>query len=118
MRKTIVHNNLKLSHFIRNKKDYLISWDKSKIDIPIFDLYIFYNNHFNDLNFFEILKKYESKYPLKNYELELLYILILMPIKIEFNDTEFNMCTKISNEINRLSKSYELIEAYKKSIKN
>ena len=37
MRVTVVHNNLDLSHYITN--NYLISWDKSKIDMPIFDLY-------------------------------------------------------------------------------
>ena len=39
-----------------------------------------------------------------------------MPSKIEFNDTEFNMCIKIGNEIDKLYKSHELIEEYKKSI--
>ena len=118
MRVSVVHNNLNLSHFIRNDKAYLISWDKSKIDIPIFDLYNLYNSHFSDLDFLELLKRYESVYPLKKYELELLFILITMPDKIEFNDTEYNMCKKISNEIDRLYKSNELIEEYKKSIKN
>ena len=118
MRVSVVHNNLNLSHFIRNDKAYLISWAKSKIDIPIFDLYNLYNSHFSDLDFLELLKRYESVYPLKKYELELLFILITMPDKIEFNDTEYNMCKKISNEIDRLYKSNELIEEYKKSIKN
>ena len=116
MRKTIVHNNLKLSHFIRNDKDYLISWDKSKIDIPIFDLYNLYNNHYNDFDFYEILKRYESNYPLKTEERDLVFILITMPSKIEFSGTEYDMCIKISNEIDRLSKSNTLIEQYKKSI--
>lgn len=116
MRMTIVHNNLDLSHYIRNSKDYLISWDKSKIDIPVFDLYNLYNNHFMDFDFFELLKRYESVYPLKKYELELFFILITMPSKIEFNDTEFNMCKCIGNEIDRLYKSNSLIEEYKKSI--
>ncbi len=117
MRVSIVHNNLDLSHYIRNNKDYLISWDKSKIDIPIFDLYNLYNNHFLDFDFFELLKEYESKYPLKSFERDLLFILITMPNKIEFNDTEFNMCIKISNEIDKLYKSNSIIEEYKKSIK-
>lgn len=118
MRMSIVHNNLDLSHYIRNSKDYLVSWDKSKIDIPVFDLYNLYNNHFMDFNFFELLKRYESVYPLKKYEIELLFVLITMPNKIEFDDTEFNMCVKISNEIDRLYKSNSLIEEYKKSIYN
>ena len=117
MRMSVVHNNLDLSHYIRNSYDYLVSWDKSKIDIPVFDLYNLYNNHFLDFDFFELLKRYEQTYPLKKYELELLFILITMPSKIEFNDTEFNMCIKISNEIDKLYKSNNLIEEYKKSIR-
>jgi len=116
MRVTIVHNNLDLSHYIRSDKPYLLSWDKSKIDIPIFDLYNLYNHHFMDFDFFELLKRYESVYPLKNYELELFFILITMPSKIEFNNNEYEMCVKISNEIDRLYKSNALIEEYKKSI--
>ena len=116
MRMSVVHNNLDLSHYIRNSYDYLVSWDKSKIDIPVFDLYNLYNNHFDDFDFFELLKRYEQVYPLKKYELELFFILITMPSKIEFNDTEYNMCTKISSEIDKLYKSNILIEEYKKSI--
>ena len=116
MRMTIVHNNLELSHYIRNSKDFLISWDKSKIDIPIFDLYNLYNNHFLDFDFYEILKRYESTYPLKKYEKELFLILINMPDKIEFNSTQFELCKKISNEIDKLYKSNTLIDEYKKSI--
>jgi len=116
LRMSIVHNNLDLSHYIRNSYDYLVSWDKSKIDIPIFDLYNLYNNHFLDFDFFELLKRYEQIYPLKKYELDLFFILINMPSKIEFNDTEFNMCIKISNEIDKLYKSNELVNQYKKSI--
>ena len=114
MRMTVVHNNLKLDHYIRNDRDYLISWDKSKIDIPIFDLYNLYNNHFDDFDFTELLKRYEHDYPLKKYELDLFFILINMPSKIEFNDTEFNMCIKISKEIDKLYRSNILIGEYKK----
>ena len=45
-------NNLDLSHYITN--DYLISWDKSKIDMPIFDLYNLYNNHNSEFSTLEI----------------------------------------------------------------
>ena len=118
LRMSIVHNNLNLSHYIRNSYDYLVSWDKSKIDIPVFDLYNLYNNHFLDFDFFELLKRYEERYPLKKYELDLFFILINMPSKIEFNDTEFNMCIKISNEIDKLYKSNELVNQYNKTIRN
>ncbi|MDO4962740.1 MAG: hypothetical protein Q4E75_01375 [bacterium] len=117
MRVSVVHNNLDISHYIRNDSEYLLSWDKSKIDIPIFDLYNLYNNHFNDFDFYEILKRYEKAYPLKKYELDLFFILIIMPGKIEFDDNEYNMCVKINNEIKKLNSSYKLINEYKKSTK-
>jgi len=116
MRVVVVHNNLDLSHYITN--NYLISWDKSKIDMPIFDLYNLYNNHNKDFSFLEILKRYESDYPLKDYERELLFILITMPKKIEFNDTEYNMCIKVSDEIERIKKTHIFIEEYTKLINN
>ena len=42
-----LYNNIDLNHIIRNKELYLLSWDKAKTGIPIYDLYI--TNHINDL---------------------------------------------------------------------
>ena len=109
---SVIHNNLELNHFINN---YLISWDKSKIDIPIYDIYKLYNKYYSEFSFNDLLKEYEKEYPLSDYEKELLFILVLMPNKIDFNDSEYNICVSISNEVDRLYKSDELI---KKSIKN
>ena len=114
MRVSVIHNNLKLSHFIKNSSDYLISWDKAKIDIPIFDLYKLYNNHALDFDFTEILKKYENNYPLHEEELDLLFILISMLFKIEFNTNNYNLCKKISNELDKIYKTNKIINEYKK----
>ena len=116
MRVVVVHNNLDLAHYFTS--NHLISWDKSKIDMPIFDLYNLYNNHNKDFSFLEVLKRYESDYPLKDYERNLLFILITMPKKIEFDDTEYNMCIKIIEEIERIKRTYLFIEEYKKLINN
>ena len=113
-RVSVIHNNLDLSHFIKNSNDYLISWDKAKIDIPLFDLYKLYNNHALDFDFTDILKKYESIYPLKEDELELLYILISMPKKIEFTNNNFETCKNIGRELDRIYKTEKLIKEYKK----
>lgn len=113
-RVAVIHNNLNLSHFIKNNNDYLISWDKAKIDLPIFDIYKLYNNHALDFDFSDVLKKYESIYPLKDDELDLLYILISMPRKIEFDDNNFEMCKKIGRELDRMYKTEKLIHDYKK----
>ncbi len=107
-RNVVLHNNLKLDHFIRNDNSYLISWDKAKIGSPVFDLYKLYKNHALDFDFTDILREYENHYPLMQDERELFFILISLPGIIEFNDTEFKQCQKISQEIDIIYKTERL----------
>ncbi len=111
-RLVVLHNNLEINHFIRNKNSYLVSWDKAKIDIPIFDLYKLYKNHALDFDFEGIFRAYEKTYPLLEEERKLLFILITLPDKIEFNDSEYKMCKKISRQIDTLYKTEALISPY------
>lgn len=111
-RLVVLHNNLELSHFIRNKTPYLISWDKSKIGIPIFDLYKLYYKHGVDYEFSEILKRYERNYPLLKEERMLLFILMALPDKLAFDDDEFELTMKMSRFIDRLYKSEMIISPY------
>ena len=115
MRVCVIHNDLKLKNFIKDDKDYLINWDKSKIDMPIFDLYKLYLRGNNDYDFIEILRNYEKSYPLLEDELLLLYILISMPSIIKFNRNNYDTCISINKEINKLLKTSNLIKNYKKS---
>jgi len=114
MRVVVLHNNLDLSHFKKGEFDYLVSWDKSKIGIPSFDLYKLYLNHALDFSFIDILKVYEDNYPLKEEEKELLLLLINMPLKIDITDNCYDMCCKISYELDRLYKALEILNSTKK----
>lgn len=111
-RLVVLHNNLELNHFIKNNNSYLISWDKSKIDIPIFDLYKLYKKHALDFDFEVIFRTYEKNYPLLEEERKLLFILITLPDKIEFNDSEYEMCKKISKQIDIIYKTEALLSPY------
>lgn len=111
-RMVVLHNNLDLSHFIRNKTSYFLSWDKAKIGLPIFDLYKLYRRHGVDYEFGEILKRYERNYPLLKEERMLLFILMAMPNKLEFTDNEYEMCHKLSHLIDELYKSEMIISPY------
>ena len=111
-RLVVLHNNLNLSHFIRNKSSYLVSWDKSKIDNPIFDLFKLYRNHGEEFDFNTLLKRYEMSYPLQEEERKLLFIMIAMPAKIEFTNNIFNNCKIIGKEIDLLYKTEILISPY------
>ena len=114
MRVCVINNDLSLSNYKRDDKPYIINWNKSKIDMPVYDLYNFINNE--DLNISEVLKNYEKKYPLKNIEKVLLLILLLMPNEIESNDTEYNKCISIKKEIKKLIQTHKLNREYQKSI--
>ena len=111
-RLVVLHNNLDLSHFIKNQNSYLISWDKTKIDIPIFDLYKLYKRHSLDYDFVEIFKRYESSYPLLEEEKKLFFILISLPDKIEIINSEFEMCIQISELIESLVRTENFISPY------
>lgn len=108
----VLHNNLDLSHFIRNKDSFLINWEKSKIDIPIFDLYKLYKRNALDFDFISLLKRYEHNYPLLEEERLLFFILISMPDKIEFTDSEMKNCIIISKMIDYMYKTEKLLSPY------
>ena len=119
-RVVVLHNNLDLSHFIKNENSYLLSWDKAKIGIPIFDLYILYKHHGLDYNFEDILKHYEQSYPLQKDERKLLFVLIALPLKLDFSKNVYQMTSEITKMMDLLYKTEKLISPYytEQSIQN
>lgn len=111
-RVVVLHNNLDLSHFFKMDSSYLISWDKSKIGIPIFDLYILYKRHALDFDFSEVLKQYEQSYPLQKDEKKLFFILITLPPKIDFDKSIYEQTKEISNQMDIMYKTERLISPY------
>ena len=111
-RYVVIHNNLDIDHFLKDQNNYLISWDKSRIDLPIYDLYKLYKRNNLNYDFETLLKRYERTYPLLEEEKLLFHILILLPDKIEFNDNEFEMCKRISDVIDNLYKTKDYVLPY------
>lgn len=109
-----IHNNINLDHYIKNDKPYLISWSKSKIDKPIYDLLSFYQNHYLELDFDDLFHYYESNYPLKEEERILLFTYMAIPPKIDIEKDEYKMCIKINKIIDYLYKTSNLIMNYQK----
>ena len=107
-----LHNNLTLDHLIRNKEPYLISWDKSTKDIPIYDFYNFYRNHYLDLDFNDLFDEYNTNYPLLDEEKQLLLILLSIPPKIEFLDNELESCKTIRKQLDYIYKTEELVKEF------
>lgn len=112
-RVAVVHNNLSLDHFIKNDPDYLISWDKSKIETPVIDLVKFYQNNYLDVNFKKVFDKYLSNYPLSAMEKKLFFVLISIPPKIEFDMLdELKNTRDVRTKLDYVFKTEELIRPY------
>ena len=111
-RLVVLHNNLELDHFIDNGKKYLISWNKSKIGIPIFDLYKLYLKHGLEFDFQELLKRYEKNYPLLEEEKKLLFILMLLPQKINLDKTEYDNTKEVGRMVDYIYKTEMIVSPY------
>lgn len=111
-RQVVLHNNLEIDHFINNEKNYLISWNKSKIGLPLFDIYKLYLKHNLEFDFSEILKRYEKNYPLHEEEKKLLFILMMLPQKIEFTQNEYEDTKQIRKKLDVIYKTRKLILPY------
>ena len=112
-----IHNNLSLEHYLKNDKPYFISWNKNKIDMPIYDLMILYKKYYLDFDFYELFNYYESRYPLTTEERKILFILLSLPEKIELSSNEYNNCIKCRKFIDYLYKTDKLIGEYKSTKK-
>ena len=99
IRHAYIHGNLRKSHLLENNNLYLISWDKSRIDYPIFDIEEFYKNSYMDIGLKDILSIYEKKYPLKKEEKYLLFAYLLIPNKIDLKKDEYSRIKDVANII-------------------
>lgn len=109
IRVTLIHNNLDLTHIIENNKPYLISWDKSKYDIPIYDFINFYKKEFNNLDFINLLNIYKNNLNLSKEEMLMLYIELLLPNKILLDNTEIKNIYDLTYQNIYLTRTYYLI---------
>ena len=112
IRITQIHNHITLEHYLLEDRPYLISWNDSKKDIPIYDLVKFYQKYYHEFDFCSLIHHYETHYPMLKEEKDLFFCLISIPEKIEFNDTEINLCQKIKNFYEYLFTTDKLINDY------
>ena len=110
-RKRVVtlHNNLKLDNIIRNKSVYLIGWEYSKIDSPIYDFINFYNNYALYFDFKSLLNEYERIFPFKEEEKKLLSVLISIPSKIPNTEKEYNKVKNVRQLLDKIYKTEMLL---------
>ncbi len=108
-----IHNNLSLDHYLKEDKPYLISWDESCQDMPIFDLVSLYKNNYLDFEFTDLLKIYLKKYPLTTEEMTLFLTIISIPDKIKATYSEYNTVLEVRKIIDYLYKTSILGKEYR-----
>ena len=113
VRVVLLHNNLTLDHYLKNDKPYLISWDKSTIDMPIFDLVSLYKNNYLDFEFTDLLKIYLAKYPLTKEEMILFLTIISIPSKITLSSSEYKTVLEVRKLLDYIYKTNELRKEYR-----
>lgn len=107
-----IHNKLSLDHFVKNDKNYLISWEDARIDSPVVDLVKFYQNEYFNVHFATIFKRYLERVTLSSDEKKLFFILISLPKNITFTNDEFTNCKLIRNVLDYVFITEELIRPY------
>jgi len=108
-RVAFIHNNLETDHFIKNNKDYLISWEKSKIDSPVLDLINFYQKEYMNLDFETLMNRYLKNYPLKDNEKKLFSIVISIPPAIIIEGSEMTIQRRIRKMLDYIFKTEKLV---------
>lgn len=105
----LIHNNLKLEHFIKNKESYLISWDHYTYDTLVLDLFGLYRNEWENVSFKEVIESYNSYNSMLEEEVLLFNVLISMPFKVSFDNGEYDNCRNIRRLISYLNKSANIV---------
>lgn len=111
-RVAVIHNNLTIDHFIKGNRDYLISWERSKVDNPVLDLINLYKNDYLSFDFSELIKKYNNSFPLLESEINLFLSVISIPPISEFGKSEINNCYSTRKLLDYIYKTELFIESY------
>lgn len=101
-REVLLHNNLDTTHYLRDDENILISWNRAVRDLPIYDFIKLYRNNYDKYDFNQLYKEYQKHFPLLEEEKKLMFVILFLPKKIEFDDTELNMTVKVGKLCNYL----------------
>lgn len=88
-RESLIHGSLSLDHIIEGENKYLISWNNSRKDLPIYDLINFYRKDYDKVNMESLFDVYLNRY---NYTIEekyLFFSLINIPNILKFDKSNF-----------------------------
>ncbi|MDD6879615.1 MAG: hypothetical protein PUD59_05285 [bacterium] len=114
----LIHGNLEFNHLLYNEYKAIISWDKARNDTPVIDLINLYQKEYKKTEFYNLFRIYEELSPLSIEEKYLLFSLMLIPNKIEFDKKEILNTKDVYNLVSYLQTSSDIISNYHSSNTN
>jgi len=112
LRYSLNHNNIDINHLIENDNLYLISWNKSKIDLLTNDLVQLYKKYYYDIDLNELINEYQKNNKLTSDEYLFLLIILAIPERIELSSNTYLDTNKLSNYIEYLKKIVIVTQKY------
>lgn len=112
IRLTTIHNSPKLDHYVKNEKSYLLSWDNSRVDMPIYDIIFLYKSHYLEFDFVSLLDDYFNKYPFSSSEMILFLCLLSIPDKIEYSGSQYKTVISVRRIIDYIYKTNDIVSKY------
>lgn len=109
IRVSLLHNNIDINHLIISDHEYLVSWDYSYFDSPIYEIEKFYRKYYQEIDLNDLLLIYENINQLTNLEKKLLIISLSIPKELKLTSNTSKDIKIINSEINYLNKVYELL---------
>ena len=110
IRKVTNHNNLKISNLLTGDNYYLINWDKSIKDSPIYDIESLFKNNYEIIDMVDIYNLYISKYQLFEEEVYFLMSRLLLIDKLKIRNNELQNTVYVNQKINYLEKINEFLK--------
>lgn len=107
-----IHNRLELDHLLKSNDTFLISWNKSCRASPIYDLLSLYKNTYDKVEFSILFEMYNSKIPLSQEEIYLLFSLLLVPSKIDLSNREVINTKEVYKFTNYLMSTIDFVSKY------
>ena len=101
-RLVLLHNNLSINHVIKENDTKLISLNNMTRNIPIYDFINFYKNNYEKYDFNYLYDLYIKKFPLLEEEKMLLFIILFLPDKVYYNNSELKYTMDVSKLCNYL----------------
>lgn len=116
IRISLLHNNVDLEHLIVKDDYYLISWDKSYFDSPIYEIKEIYRKYYQIIELNDLFRVYELNNKLTLIEKGLLLVNLSIPKEFKLTNNTYLDTKIINNEIKYLKKVYELLIKYENEI--